>query len=321
MSEGLSVRDLTVNYHTDAGPVAAVDRVSFDVPSRTRLGIVGESGSGKTTVALSLIRLLRPPGRIDGGRAEVDGLDLLSLGADRMRAHRLRTISYIPQGAMNSLNPVLTIGHQMTNVLVDHGEKCANGDFAPAIETALAGVDLPARVAKLYPHELSGGMKQRVCIAMSTMLRPRVIIADEPTSALDVVTQRHVMQTLGAQQQESGSALILIGHDMGLMAQFVDSLAVMYAGRLVEIGAIRDVLTRPRHPYTQALVSSVPRLAHRGELGGIPGVTPSLRELPAGCAFHPRCERAADKCRAARPAIDRDIGAHRAACFFADGAA
>ncbi len=321
MIEGLSVRDLTVNYHTDAGPVAAVDRVSFDVPSRTRLGIVGESGSGKTTVALSLIRLLRPPGRIDGGKAEVDGLDLLSLDAEKLRAQRLRTIAYIPQGAMNSLNPVLTIGHQMSNVLVDHGEKSANGDSAPAIEAARAGVDLPVRVAKLYPHELSGGMKQRVCIAMSTMLRPRVIIADEPTSALDVVTQRHVMQTLGAQQQESGSALILIGHDMGLMAQFVDSLAVMYAGRLVEIGAIRDVLTRPRHPYTQALVSSVPRLDHRGELGGIPGVTPSLRELPAGCAFHPRCERAVAACRETRPALDRYIGEHRAACFLAEGAA
>ncbi len=321
MIEGLSVRDMTVNYHTDAGAVAAVDRVSFDVPARTRLGIVGESGSGKTTAALALIRLLRPPGRIDGGTAKVDGVDLLSLDAERMRAHRLRTVAYIPQGAMNSLNPVLTIGHQMSNVLVDHGEKPRNGDFSPAIEAALAGVDLAARVAKLYPHELSGGMKQRVCIAMSTMLRPRVIIADEPTSALDVVTQRHVMQTLGAQQQESGSALILIGHDMGLMAQFVDSLAVMYAGRLVEIGAIRDVLTRPRHPYTQALVSSVPRLDHRGELGGIPGVAPSLRELPVGCAFHLRCDRAVAACRESRPQIDRRVGEHRAACFLADGAA
>lgn len=317
MSAGLSVRELAVNYHTDAGPVAAVDRVSFDVGAGTRLGIVGESGSGKTTTALALIQMLRPPGRVDGGQARIDGLDLVDLSPDAMRAHRLRTVSYIPQGAMNSLNPILTIGRQMRNVLVDHGERPPGGDFDAVIAAALHGVDLDPRVAKLYPHELSGGMKQRVCIAMSLMLRPKLIIADEPTSALDVVTQRHVMETLGRQQREAGSALILIGHDMGLMAQFVDTLAVMYAGKLVEIGAIRDVLTRPRHPYTQALVSSVPRLHQRGELGGIPGVTPSLRDLPPGCAFEPRCPRAIALCRENRPLLDRALGEHRAACHLA----
>ena len=185
------------------------------------------------------------------------------------------------------------------------------------IAAALAGVDLDSRVAMLYPHELSGGMKQRVCIAMCLLLHPKLIIADEPTSALDVVTQRHVMETLGRQQREAGSALILIGHDMGLMAQFVDTLAVMYAGRLVEIGSIREVLTRPRHPYTQALVNSVPRLHQNGELGGIPGVTPSLRDLPVGCAFAPRCPQAIQLCREARPSLDRNLGQHRAACYIA----
>jgi len=320
MIKGLRVTDLVVNYHADAGVVAAVDRVSFDVPSGTRLGIVGESGSGKTTTALALIQLLRPPGRVDGGSATIDGLDLLALSQAEMRAHRLRTVSYIPQGAMNSLNPVLTIGNQMRNVLVDHGERPPGGDFEGMIGVSLAGVDLDLRVTRLYPHELSGGMKQRVCIAMSTMLRPLLIIADEPTSALDVVTQRHVMLTLGRQQQEVGSALILIGHDMGLMAQFVDSLAVMYAGKLVEIGTIRDVLTQPRHPYTQALVASVPRLHQRGELGGIPGVAPSLKELPEGCAFHPRCDQAIPLCRVGRPSLDRVLGKHLAACHLVGNA-
>jgi len=318
VTDGLFVRNLVVNYHTDAGAVTAVDQVSFNVPAGTRLGIVGESGSGKTTTALALIQLLRPPGRVDGGSATIDGLDLIALSQKQMRAHRLRTVSYIPQGAMNSLNPVLTIGRQMRNILVDHNEGTGIGGHDAVIASALSGVDLDARVATLYPHELSGGMKQRACIAMSMMLRPRLIIADEPTSALDVVTQRQVMQTLGRRQQEAGSALILIGHDMGLMAQFVDSLAVMYAGRLVEIGTIRDVLARPRHPYAKALVTSVPRLHRRGELGGIPGVMPSLREMPSGCAFHTRCDCAIEICRTSRPMLDRSLGAHRAACHLAE---
>ncbi len=317
MTSGLSVRRLLVNYHTDAGAVAAVDEVSFDVPAGTRLGIVGESGSGKTTTALALIQMLRPPGRVDGGKATIDGIDLVAISPDQMRTHRLRTVSYIPQGAMNSLNPVQTIGRQFSNVLIDHKQKPSDGSHAQAIAAALAGVDLDPRVATLYPHELSGGMKQRVCIAMCLLLRPKLIIADEPTSALDVVTQRHVMETLGRQQRGAGAALILIGHDMGLMAQFVDTLAVMYAGKLVEIGSIREVLTRPRHPYTQALVSSVPRLHQNGELGGIPGVTPSLRELPVGCAFAPRCPQAIQLCREARPPLDRNLGQHRAACHIA----
>jgi peptide/nickel transport system ATP-binding protein len=317
MNTGLSVRQLLVNYHTDAGPVAAVDGVSFDVPVGTRLGIVGESGSGKTTTALALIQMLRPPGRVDGGKATINGIDLVAISPDQMREHRLRTVSYIPQGAMNSLNPVQTIGRQFSNVLIDHNQKSLDGSHSQVTADALAGVDLDSRVAMLYPHELSGGMKQRVCIAMCLLLHPKLIIADEPTSALDVVTQRHVMETLGRQQRGAGSALILIGHDMGLMAQFVDTLAVMYAGRLVEIGSIREVLTRPRHPYTQALVNSVPRLHQNGELGGIPGVTPSLRDLPVGCAFAPRCPQAIQLCREARPPLDRNLGQHRAACYIA----
>ncbi len=312
MSAGLRVRDLTVNYHTDAGIVRAVDRACFDVTPGERLGVVGESGSGKTTMVLALLQMLRPPGRSEGGTAMVDGIDLLALPPAAMRHHRLRTISYIPQGAMNSLNPVQRIGRQMENAMIDHGVAAD----AATCAAALAGVSLDASVLRRYPHELSGGMKQRVCIAMAILLSPKVIIADEPTSALDVVTQRQVMQTLGQQQDRTGAALILIGHDIGLMAQFVHRLAVMYAGAIVEIGSIRQVLTRPRHPYTRALIDSIPKLQHRGVLGGIPGVTPSLARLPAGCAFHPRCTMAVDRCRAERPALEG--GDHRASCHLAE---
>ena len=187
---------------------------------------------------------------------------------------------------MNSLNPVHAVERQMRNAMLDHGVSAGRGEMRRLCVAALAGVGLSAEVLRRYPHELSGGMKQRVCIAIGMLLGPKIIIADEPTSALDVVSQRLVMETLGREQQKSNAALLLIGHDIGLMAQFVHRLAVMYAGRLVEIGTIREVLTRPRHPYTRALIGSIPKLRQRGMLGGIPGVTPSLRQLPPGCAFH-----------------------------------
>jgi peptide/nickel transport system ATP-binding protein len=318
MGEGLQVRDMIVNYHTDDGVVAAVDRASFDVAPGRRLGLVGESGSGKTTTALALIQMLRAPGRVDGGTAMIGTTDLLGLSPAEMREARLRTVSYIPQGAMNSLNPVLNVGRQMANALQDHGIRPARRELAETIARALRGVDLDPAVAGLYPHELSGGMKQRVCIAIGMLLQPDLIIADEPTSALDVITQRQVMENLGRHQAETGSALILIGHDIGLMAQFVHDLAVMYAGRLVEIGTVAEVLRQPRHPYAKALIDSVPRLRNRGRLTGIAGVTPSLARLPQGCAFHPRCPAAIEACRTTRPALDRGIGAHRAACLRAD---
>jgi len=314
---GLRVRDLTVVYRTDEGDVRAVDEASFDVGPGERLGIVGESGSGKTTTALALIQMLRPPGRVTAGTASIGEVDLLRLEPAEMRRHRLQTVSYVPQGAMNSLNPVLTIGRQFRNALVDHDVRPPEGEVRERVHAALAGVELDPRVAELYPHELSGGMKQRVCIAIGMLLGPKLIIADEPTSALDVVTQRQVMETLGRQQQAAGAALILIGHDMGLMAQFVDRLAVMYAGRIIEIGAIGEVLETPRHLYSRALVASVPRLARRGELHGIAGVTPSLLRLPEGCAFQPRCAHALDRCRRERPSLDGAPGDHRAACHLA----
>ena len=321
MNKGLQVRGLDVSYYTDAGIVRAVDGANFDVVPGERLGLVGESGSGKTTTVLALMQMLRPPGRCDGGTAVVDGIDLLSLPPGAMRQHRLRTISYIPQGAMNSLNPVLRIGRQMANAMIDHGFGGDRASIQRLCAAALAGVNLDAKVLRQYPHELSGGMTQRVCIAMAMLLGPKVIVADEPTSALDVVTQRQVMETLRTQQERTGAALILIGHDIGLMAQFVHRLAVMYAGVIVEIGGIREVLTRPRHPYTRALIASIPKLQQRGVLGSIPGVTPSLARLPAGCAFHPRCGLALERCVTERPALDGGLDGHRAACHLAGAGA
>jgi peptide/nickel transport system ATP-binding protein len=317
---GLEVRDLSVTYRTQGGAIRAVDSVSFDVAQGERLGLVGESGSGKTTTALALMQMLRAPGRCEGGTAVIDGTDLLALPPTQMREHRLRTISYIPQGAMNSLNPVHTVERQMRSALLDHGVASPRTESYRRCIAALAGVGLGAEVLRHYPHELSGGMKQRVCVAIGMLLGPKVIIADEPTSALDVISQRLVMDTLGREQQRSNAALVLIGHDIGLMAQFVHRLAVMYAGRLVEIGTIRDVLTRPRHPYTRALIASIPKLRDRGVLGGIPGVTPSLRQLPQGCAFHPRCPSHFERCLQDKPLLDDDPGDHHAACHLREAA-
>jgi peptide/nickel transport system ATP-binding protein len=317
---GLEVRDLNVTYRIPGGPIRAVESVSFDVAQGERLGLVGESGSGKTTTALALMQMLREPGCCEGGTAVIDGTDLLALSPARMREHRLRTISYIPQGAMNSLNPVHTVERQMRSAMLDHNIASPRGELQRLCVTALAGVGLGADVLRRYPHELSGGMKQRVCVAIGMLLGPKIIIADEPTSALDVISQRLVMETLGREQQRSNAALLLIGHDIGLMAQFVHRLAVLYAGRLVEIGTTRDVLTRPHHPYTRALIASIPRLRDRGRLGGIQGVTPSLHQLPPGCAFHPRCASRFERCLHDKPLLDDNAGDHHAACHLRDAA-
>jgi len=310
MSEDLVVENLTVEYPAAGGrSVRGADDVNLVVRPGERLGVVGESGSGKSTTALGILGLLRPPGRVSAGRVLLKGTDLRALGAEALRAARLRLISYIPQGAMNSLNPVTTVGKQLREAAADHDGPRDRRTVQRLVEEALAGVDLPPQTARLFPHELSGGMKQRVCIAIGMLLRPQLIIADEPTSALDVVTQRQVMGTLGRLQRETGSSLILIGHDMGLMAQFVDRLAVMYAGRVIEFGSVAQIFRDPRHPYTRLLIDSVPSFAHRGHFVGIPGTAPSLADLPPGCSFAPRCRHAMDVCRAQRPALlPRDEG-------------
>lgn len=230
----LEVRNLRVSYQTGSGQVRAVNDVSFFLKPSERLGLVGESGSGKTTMALSLMRLLQSPAVIEGGQVLLDGVDLLSLNEEGMRRARLADIALIPQGAMNSLNPMLKVGEQLRDAVTTHLDAESKADREARILGVLASVDLSANVIHAYPHELSGGMKQRVCIAMGILLSPKVIIADEPTSALDVVVQRQVMETLGRVQKDLNAAVILVGHDMGLMAQFVDRVGVMYGGKLRE---------------------------------------------------------------------------------------
>jgi len=314
----LRVDDLVVTYYTDLGRARALDGVSFTLEAGMKMGMVGESGSGKSTLALAMMRMIKPPGRIEGGHVWVGGTDLQSLNDEGMRKARLSKIAYIPQGAMNSLNPVTRIGEQMVDAIKSH----LSGESRQAINDrcvwALKSVDLDPGVFHMYAHELSGGMKQRVCIAIGILLRPEVIIADEPTSALDVVTQRQVMETIDKVQDELGSAVILIGHDMGLMAQTMDRVAVMYAGRLVEVATVREMFTDPKHPYSQALISSLPTLDNRGKFQGIPGLAPSLLRLPSGCAFHPRCPLASDRSRSEKPKVNVLPGGRLVACHIYD---
>ena len=312
----LRVRGLRVHYHTRQGAVRAVNDVSFDLHAGERLGLVGESGSGKSTAAHALMRLIRPPGKIEGGEVLLDGLSLLELPDERMRQIRLAEIALVSQGAMNSLNPVAPVRRQIEDALRDHGVKMSSRERAEWIGGLMERVGLPRRAADMYPHELSGGMKQRVCIAIAICMKPKVIIADEPTSALDVVVQHEVMETLEKLRAELGASVILIGHDMGLMAQAVDRLGVMYAGDLIETGTIPDLFSEPLHPYTKLLMASLPTLEHKIAAKGIPGLMPSLLNKPHGCPFHPRCPAAFDRCRVDEPKLETVRPNHSVACHL-----
>jgi oligopeptide/dipeptide ABC transporter ATP-binding protein len=314
----LQVMDLEVTYYTDSGRARALDHVSFNLLPGEKLGLVGESGSGKSTMALAMMRMIKPPGRIEGGKVIVGDTDLTALSESEMRSARLSKISYIPQGAMNSLNPVVRIGAQMKDALKAHEPNMPSAEMQLRAEEALESVELKRSVARMYPHELSGGMKQRVCIAIGILLKPKVIIADEPTSALDVVTQRQVMETLDHIQHQLGAAIILIGHDMGLMAQFVDKVAVMYAGRFAELSTVREMFTDPMHPYAQALIESLPNLDNKGVFKGIPGLAPSLLRLPTGCAFHPRCPYTMEICKSVVPPFEQMPSGRFVACHLYD---
>ena len=316
----LRVEGLRVSYDHPAGAVRAVDDVSFSLRPRERFGLAGESGSGKSTMALAILRLIRPPGRIDGGEVWLDDTRLSALSDDAMRALRLAGIALVPQGSMNALNPVLRIRAQIAEALADHGMALSRQETAARVRDLLGHVGLPPDVAEMYPHELSGGMKQRACIAIAICLRPKVIIADEPTSALDVVVQRQVIQTLRRVQEELDASIILVGHDMGLMAQVVDRLGVMYAGRLTEVSEVHAIFREPLHPYSQLLIASLPTLAHKASLTGIPGLAPSLLERPRGCSFRSRCPRAMERCASETPKL-REVRSDRwVACHLYDEA-
>jgi oligopeptide/dipeptide ABC transporter ATP-binding protein len=317
----LEVNDLRVYFYTRHGPVKAVDGVSFRLQPGERFGLVGESGSGKSTTGLALLRMIKPPGKIEHGEILLDGVDVLGLSEPAMRQMRLGDIAMVAQGAMNSLNPVMRVGDQIVDALQDHGIQATRREFADRIGQLFERVGLHRQDANRYPHELSGGMKQRVCIALAISLRPRVIVADEPTSALDVVVQRQVMDTFTDVQTDIGAAVILIGHDMGLMAQFVDRLGVMYAGELVEISPMDDVYAEPLHPYTRLLIACLPSLEQKGVFAGIPGLPPSLLSPPPGCPFHPRCPHVMDRCRVERPALLQVTSDRRVACHLFEGKA
>ena len=312
----LEVRDLRVHYATPLGDVIAVNGVSLDVYEGETLGLVGESGCGKSTLAMAILRLVQPPGRIVSGQVRILGIDLVSLNDAELRQVRWSQVALIPQGAMNSLNPVMRVKDQIAEAIKTHQGERSPAELKERILRLLAMVGLPGRVYTMYPHELSGGMKQRVCIAMAIALTPSVIIADEPTSALDVVVQRVVAQTLLDVKRTLGVSMILIGHDMGLMAQLVDRIAVMYAGNIVEIAPVKEIFAEPLHPYTQLLLASIPSVKERKPLVVTEGLTHDLRRPPPGCIFQLRCPFVMDKCREVVPPLRELRPNHYAACHL-----
>ena len=321
--DALVVEDFSVYYETDSGTVKACDNVSFTLKQGERFALVGESGSGKTTLAMGLMRLTRPPGHIAKGSVTLNGRDVTKLTDEEMRKTRLSELALVPQGAMNSLNPVMRIERQIIDGIIDHLDDDAptpsKDELDETVRDLLTRVGLRPGVARLYPHELSGGMKQRVAMAIGISLRPNLIIADEPTSALDVVVQRQIMQTLGRLQEGLDASIMLVGHDMGLVAQFADTIGVMYAGQLVEVGPVDEVFSDPKHPYTKLLIRSLPSLQEKREFLGIPGLPPQLIHLPKGCAFAERCPSRFEKCDEAIPEY-LNLGNRRStACHLYEG--
>jgi len=300
----LEIRDLHVHYETEKGAVKAVSGVNLKLYKGERLALVGESGCGKTTLALAIMRLIKPPARVVSGEILLNGRNLLTLNEEEMRLARLADVALVTQAAMNALNPVMRIEDQIIDGLEDHGIQMTKSEYRERVRSLLEHVGLKPSVAQMYPHELSGGMKQRVAMATATALKPKLIIADEPTSALDVVVQRQVMTTLGRLQRETGASVILVGHDMGLIAQFADRVGVMYAGKLVDLAPVAQMVQEPLHPYSKLLLESVPGLEEKQEkLLGIPGMPPRLIDLPPGCLFQPRCTAALARCTSVTPAL------------------
>jgi peptide/nickel transport system ATP-binding protein len=314
----LDVRDLHVRYGTSDGSIIAVHGVTFQVLRGETLGLVGESGSGKSTTAMAIMNLVQPPGLIVGGEILLNGANLATLDRRALRRVRWRDVALIPQGAMDSLNPVLRIETQIAEAIEAHEGRAERraSELDQRISDLLANVGLPSRVRRLFPHELSGGMKQRVCIAMAIALHPALIVADEPTSALDVIVQRVVAQTLVDVKERLGMSMILIGHDIGLQAQLVDRMAVMYAGDLVEIGPVEAMFDTPRHPYTQMLIASIPSIHERRPFQRSTALSADARGRPAGCPFQPRCPHAFEPCRELAPPSVELAPGHRVSCHL-----
>lgn len=303
----LEVKNLVTEFHTDEGVLRAVDDVSFEIPAGGTVGVVGESGCGKSVTSLSILRLIQKPGRIVSGRILFEGRDLLALSEREMRKVRGKDISMIFQEPMSSLNPVYTVGDQIIESIVLHQKKSKREAWARAVELlALVGIPSPEERVRAYPHQLSGGMRQRVMIAMALACEPKLLIADEPTTALDVTIQAQILELLGRLREQLHMAVMLITHDLGLVAEFADEVVVMYAGRVVERAPVRPLFADPCHPYTRGLLRSVPSYAdnaRRTRLPTIPGVVPDLRTLPPGCRFQARCAERFEPCERAEPAL------------------
>ena len=320
----LTVEELCVRFETDDGTVRAVERVSFTLEEGETLGLVGESGSGKSVTCLALMGLVpRPPGVVLGTRADFRGRDLLRLSREELRRLRGDRLAMIFQDPMTSLNPLLTIGRQLTEVLEVHrGTPHREARRAAAVALGDVGIPTPEQRLDAYPHELSGGMRQRVMIAMALLCRPAVLFADEPTTALDVTVQAQILELLRALQERHGTAIVLITHDLGVVAGTADRVHVMYAGRLVEGAETRALFARPLHPYTRGLLASVPSLSGDPDarLAAIAGQPPDLSALPPGCAFAPRCPLVVERCtRAVPPLAPLERAAdRRSACFEAE---
>jgi len=318
----LRVQDLKTHFHTRDGVVRAVDGVSFDVMPGETLAIVGESGCGKSVTAMSILRLLpMPPARIAGGRIEFEGRNLLELSEPEMRKVRGNAISMIFQEPMTSLNPVLTIGRQISEALVLHRGMTEKAALVRAAEM-LRKVRIPEAERRLaqYPHELSGGMRQRVMIAMALACGPRLLIADEPTTALDVTIQAQILEVMHELRDETGASVILITHDLGVVAEIAHRVVVMYAGRKVEEAPIGELFAAPRHPYTRGLLGSMPHLGDSVNETGkrlveIPGMVPSLKDPAPGCLFAPRCTNATERCSREVPPLELHAPGHWAACW------
>ncbi|WP_426990370.1 ABC transporter ATP-binding protein [Pseudarthrobacter sp. Y6] len=313
----LTVKGLRVGYETSRGTITAVDGIDFHVDKGELLALVGESGCGKTTTAMALLRLLQEPGKVLGGEADLDGMDLLSLSGEELRAARWTRIAFIPQGAQNSLSPLLRVEAQIRDVMTSHSAtRISKKASHERVEELLESVGLPQRAARMYPHELSGGMKQRVCIAMAIALNPQLIIADEPTSALDVIVQRVVAQTLTRIKETMQISIIMIGHDLGLLAQLADRVAIMYAGKIVETGPVAQVFADPRHPYTRELMASVPTLGELSQTDTRERGMPDQRNLPVGCIYQGQCRFVTDKCRHETPPERTAPDGQRWSCHY-----
>jgi peptide/nickel transport system ATP-binding protein len=315
----LSVRDLRVGFTTRRGTLIAVDGVSFDIAPGEVLGVVGESGAGKSLTGAAVIGLIEPPGRIMSGEVRLSGQRIDNLTTEEMRKVRGRRIGMVFQDPLTSLNPLYRIGDQIIETIRAHADVSESEARERAIallqEAGIQGAR--ARIGS-YPHEFSGGMRQRVVLALALCAEPQLLIADEPTTALDVSIQAQIIALLKRLCRERGTAVMLITHDMGVIAETADRVAVMYAGRIAEIGPVREVIKNPRHPYTKGLMGAIPTVAGRiGRLVQIPGTMPRLASIPNGCAFHPRCDYAFDRCLSERPER-MPAGAAEAACWLFD---